>query len=1075
LFSIKSSFADCSKCELLGAKSCILETNCEDDLTKVDVIFVAENPGKVEIEKEVPLIGKAGQLFRRYFEKHKFNETNYLLTNSVLCQTIKPDGTTSNPSDEVINRCKVNCQTIIDICKPKLIVLIGSSALKAFGIAEFGITKIAGETKKWNGYDVFIMLHPSYVNRQINKLLPKFERDFEKLAYLYFGENKNKKTKRVKKEISNDDNNFYYKIPEKYYSGDYRLVDVQTIGKKILYIFRDKDNKKHYYSSTFPYVCYYLNDEETIPEIMVPFSELERVEFEEYFDSYNLDKSRTYNGDIKPEVLHAIDYYHQSKDEPVSNNMNVMFCDIEVYTETNDFPDPVYARSPITIITYRYNDIIETLVFDLFRRDTSKINLKNVKFYKDEKSLIFGFFKRIKELDPDILTGWNFIHFDIAYLVNRCRTLKIPLSSITKFGEIYVDLSNGVCDFPGYVVLDQLMLYKNFVFGSKESYKLDSIAKEELGESKVEIENFNTVFKNDLKRAIEYNIQDVELVYKLEKKLRFVSLQNEIRVICNSTFRNSSTPFGQLDSLLTTRLKKNGIAVRNSIHISKEKFEGAFVKEPIKGLHNWVVDFDFSSLYPSLILTYNIGVNTLECKLDNDLLSYNLMYDRSKLPDKVKVIYDPVYSKQEKDITKEELVELTKKYVYTINGCFYKKHEEEISFYAKILDDLISRRKEFKKMMFEAKKENDNFKYDLYYNRQLVYKILANAMYGVLGNPNFRFFNIDCARSITMSGQEAIKQCIIEANAYVNKLKTGKYEKPKQLEVSEIFKDLSRYTENIITSDTDSIFVKLEKLIDNNWTFDVIKEKILSWCDEIQSFLNNEIISNLVRKRNVDISTNKLSLKNEFVIKRGLFLAKKRYACYVILQEGVKTDEIDVKGIEIKRSDYPHYTKVLLQELLNILLKDEYVQVSKLLNTIKKAEESIIRMLSQGDLSVARPVSWSKKLENYKVIPQAVKGMINWNELVYDYFTHGSKGYLFKILGLDLDKAPEDVKKRYIENFINKDKLLTEIVVPIEEKNLPNYFVIDLKAMVKLAWTDRYKLLIDPIVNIEKENLVLTF
>src|SRR5574340_1043375 len=129
MFSIKSSIADCSKCKLLDQPSCILETNCKDDLTKVDVIFIAENPGKDEVKQGVPLIGKAGQTFRKYFQRYKLDKLNYLITNTVLCLTVNEDGTTGNPDEETINYCKVNCFHMIDTCKPKLIVLLGTSPM----------------------------------------------------------------------------------------------------------------------------------------------------------------------------------------------------------------------------------------------------------------------------------------------------------------------------------------------------------------------------------------------------------------------------------------------------------------------------------------------------------------------------------------------------------------------------------------------------------------------------------------------------------------------------------------------------------------------------------------------------------------------------------------------------------------------------------------------------------------------------------------------------------------------------------------------------------------------------------
>ena len=162
---IMQSFADCLGCSLIDAESCILDTNSRGDMSKVDIVFVAENPGKDEIKAEKPLVGRSGKTFRKYFDKYIKKDCKWLLTNSVMCLTLDDKGNTGNPDDETIDRCKVNCFNIIKTCNPKLIVLLGTSPMKAFGIAENGITKRRGQFYKWEGFDVLLTIHPSYVNR----------------------------------------------------------------------------------------------------------------------------------------------------------------------------------------------------------------------------------------------------------------------------------------------------------------------------------------------------------------------------------------------------------------------------------------------------------------------------------------------------------------------------------------------------------------------------------------------------------------------------------------------------------------------------------------------------------------------------------------------------------------------------------------------------------------------------------------------------------------------------------------------------------------------------------------------
>jgi uracil-DNA glycosylase family 4 len=255
LISIKNSLANCSVCELLENPSCILETNSKVDLSKVEVVFVAENPGKDEIAKKpepAPLVGRAGKLFRKYFTKFNINKRKYLLTNVVLCQTLNPDGTTGNPEQEVIDRCKVNCMEMIKSCNPKLVVLMGTSPMSAFGIAKAGITNLHGKLFEWEGHKIFLTVHPSFVNRN-KSFEPKFEEDMAKVAEL-LGEDhieieSDVKAKTIGKGM------FRYEIPKKFYTKDYRLIDIQYLSRrnKVLYIFRDKNNNKVYHTENDDY------------------------------------------------------------------------------------------------------------------------------------------------------------------------------------------------------------------------------------------------------------------------------------------------------------------------------------------------------------------------------------------------------------------------------------------------------------------------------------------------------------------------------------------------------------------------------------------------------------------------------------------------------------------------------------------------------------------------------------------------------------------------------------------------------------------------------------------------------
>ena len=1074
--SIKNSFAECLTCKLLNAPSCILETNSEDDLSKVEVIFISENPGKDEVIKGIPLIGKAGQMFRKYFDKYFKRNFKWLVTNTVLCLTINPDGTTSNPDDATIHKCKENCFRIIDICKPKLIVLLGTTPMKAFDIGESGITSPdkAGNFFKWNGYDVFLTMHPSYINRNKN-MEPRFDNELKRAAeYLgaKFSENK-------KSIASNKTGVYHYKIPDKYYTADYKLVDTQFIGKsgEVVYIFRDKDNNKVYHRENDDYVCYQIKPGVDAKKV-VKYEDLYQVKVP-YAQKFNLDPDITYEGDLKITVKHTQDYYLRKKEEEPELPLNVMFLDIETYAFGLEFSNIEDANDPIVMITYEYHDAVTTFVVDpkAIIKGNQQIIAKdpNIIICNSEKELLTRFFTAVRKLDPDIMTGWNSNYFDMPMIINRSKKLGIDPNSLSRFGQVNFEFYQGYVDIAGLVCLDMIDLYKTFSQSRKESYSLNAVAMAELKEGKLEASSmFGKIYREDVNRAIKYNIKDVTLLKDLNNKLKHIQLQDELRKICRASFRGSRSSMGQLDSLLVTFLKEKGLSSKNSLQQEKlEAFEGAFVKEPIIGIHDYIVDFDFASLYPSIIRTLNIGVNTFVMKLKDYQLGYDLVYHKDKLPDKIKIIIDPVQKPVEVEVTKEQLLKKIEEsnLVYSINGCFFKK--SETSFYSEILEGILQSRKIYKGKMFKAKEAGDQEKKGLYDIRQLVYKVLANSLYGILGNKVFRFFNVDCARTITLTGQEMIKNAIIEADNFVDSLKTGKHVRPEPLTKDEMYGDVSRVTPYVITGDTDSLFATLQDIVGKNKVEDL--KVIYDYCDRIQAYLNKELIPEIIKKHNIDPEMNKLELKNELVIKRGLFVSKKHYAVNVISQEGVKADEIVAMGLDTKRSDYPSYTKECLKELFDILLKSDKVSITRVNEYVKNKEKDFMDKIKKGDKTIARPVSWGKKLVDYKVIPQGVRAMENWNNLMYNTHSVGSKSYLFHIQGVDLDRAPKEIAENYNKNFLGKGKKLEVVAVPEDEKGLPDFLIPNVKEMLEFSWKDRYKILLGPLNEVKEKDKILKF
>jgi len=1075
LFSIKNSFANCSICDLLESPSCILETNCQDDLSQVEIVFIAENPGREEVRKEKPLVGKAGKLFRKYFNKFKFNKMKYLLTNVVLCQTLNRDGTTGNPEKKVIELCKINCMNIIKTCKPKLVVLMGTSPMSAFGLGKSGITSVheKGELFEWEGIKVRVIVHPSFVNRNSKTWEPKFEKAMADIARM-MGEKEIKvkevDIKKGKKGI------FRYRIPEKFYTDDYRLIDVQFLNKsnKVLYIFRDRENNKIFHKETDDYVCYQASKEVPAKKI-VPYDDLNQVTIK-YKDKYDLDPEITYEGDLRITAKHAMDYYHFNKGEAKKIHTNIMFFDIEVDTgKDRVFPKPTEAKYPINMLTTILNGYKTHYVIDNKTEKIEKKDVDSLKIFKNEKDMMKEFIQDFIKVDCDFMVGWNCISFDLEYIYNRLPKIGIIRESINKFNEFYVDGSKYVCHLPGIIAIDQDFLYRTFTFTKMENYKLGFIAEHELGISKIQLPlPFNRMYWEMLNTSIDYNIRDTELLEKLDEKLDHINLLNELRIICNTSF-DSVSSFGQIDSLMVSFLRERGIASKNgNPHTKKEQYPGAFVFEPTPGTYDWITDFDFASLYPSLMITYNIGVNSFVMKTKDPTLGYEITYYPENLPDKIDIIIDPLYENKVVKITKEQLFKKIEDYnlVYTINGCFFQPHKKEFSVFGEVVDMLMSSRKNYKNKMFEAIERKDEDAENFYYTRQLVYKVLSNTLYGVVANKAFRFFDLSLAAAITLSGQEALKTSIIEGDAYMRHLKDGSdYKKPLPLTKKEMFSDEmpDRSNKFIITGDTDSIFCCFE-----DFGSDLQVSDIHKWCADIESFLNDNIMVEMLKKHHGDFDFNRLKLKNELVISRGLFLAKKRYAIRVINNEGKEVDKINYMGVEIKRSDYPRKSKDFLTELLDLLLKSKKISLTKLMEFVNREEREFLKLIMNGDKSIARPVTYGKKIEDYKTIPQGVRAMEAWNKIVYDIHKTGTKAYMFWVSGVDIDKAPEDIRIKY-HRFVENGNKLEVIAVPDEEEKLPNYFIIDKDSALKFSFKDRYELMLKPLMTKMKKKTVLTF
>ena len=593
--------------------------------------------------------------------------------------------------------------------------------------------------------------------------------------------------------------------------------------------------------------------------------------------------------------------------------INVCNIDIEVGSE-NGFPEPSTASEPITAITYKMNNKFVVYGCGEFRND--RTDVKYIKCF-DEIDLIKRFIDDWTGDYPDIITGWNVKFFDIPYLVNRIKNVlgesfskKLSPWNFLSERKIFIMGREQVSFTPlGISVLDYIELYKKFVPGgtSQESYKLDAICHNDLGERKLSYEeygNLHTLYKDNYQLFINYNIKDVELVEKLDAKHKIIDLVLTLAYDNKCNYDDVFTQVRMWDVIITNRLMDNKIVVPPSKNSKKnEKYIGAYVKEPQLGMHKWIASFDLTSLYPMLIQQFNISPDTI-------IEPENYTSDHRKVLNQKITI--------ETMLNKEVETSLLNGYTLTPNGQLFRTTEQ--GFLSKIMEEMYDGRARYKKEAIKAKKELEKESDPIkrteiektiarYNNLQLVKKVSLNSAYGALGNEHFRFFDVRQASAITTAGQLAIRWIENKLNNYLNKL------------LSTQDKDY------VIASDTDSIYLSLDELVcqtlgEKSKTFD--EQQIITFMDKvcenkIQPFID-KCYDELARYTNA--YSQKMIMKREVLADKGIWTAKKHYVLNVYNNEGVayKTPQKKIMGLDMIKSSTPSACRTKLKESLDIIL-----------------------------------------------------------------------------------------------------------------------------------------------------------
>lgn len=654
------------------------------------------------------------------------------------------------------------------------------------------------------------------------------------------------------------------------------------------------------------------------------------------------------------------------------DKLEIAIIDIEVGSE-NGFPDPYEANEPITAIAIHYIDG-HKYVYGCGSYENN--DPENVTYHKckDEWSLCKHFLKMWSEKTPDIITGWNTKFFDIPYLINRfkkilgdddCKKLS-PWNRINERTTVINGRQLIAYELVGLASLDYIELYKWYAPGGKsqESYKLDNIANVELGEKKIsydEYDNLHQLYKLNYQKFIEYNIKDVDLILKLEDKLKLLELAVTLAYDTKTNYEDVFAQTRMWDSLTYSYLLEKNIIVPPRIIKDKDSaFEGAYVKEPQTGLHKWVASFDLNSLYPHLMMQYNISPETLiepqnYTQEMRDVLSQGITVDK--------------LLKSQIDTSNLSGATLTP------NGQFFRTDFQ--GFLPKMMEEMYQDRKKFKKFMLAAQQEYQNEtdtekkkelekKIAKYNNIQLAKKVSLNSAYGALGSQYFRFYDLRMALAVTLAGQLSIRWIENKLNEYLNKL-------------------LKTEEDYVIASDTDSIYLNLASLVDT--VFQSGSEdhaKIISFMDKVCEDKIQPYIDKSYQELAdyIHAYQQKMEMKREALASRGLWTAKKRYVLNVYNNEGVqyKEPKMKVMGLEMVKSSTPAIIRERMKETIKLIITGTETELHNYIEVFREhfnglpAEEVSFPRGCNGLSNYSDPLTLYKK-----GTPIHVKGAILYN------------------------------------------------------------------------------------------------
>lgn len=636
--------------------------------------------------------------------------------------------------------------------------------------------------------------------------------------------------------------------------------------------------------------------------------------------------------------------------------IRIGYLDIEVASDEG-FPHPEHASHEVISITLKVGATVLVWGLKPFETDRDDVIYKHC---ETEKQLLADFLNVWKKLDMDVVTGWNIDTFDIPYLVNRIHRLfsfreALKLSPLRVIMERKRRMKHGqealIYDLSGLQVIDYLRTYQKLCLKQRENYKLNTIANVELEEAKIdysEYRNLAHLYKEDHDKFIRYNINDVEIIERLEVKLRYLSVVFSLAYTAHVNYDDTFAQTRIWDALIYNYLiKKNIVVPPHREHVDRGAYEGAFVKDPKVGLHRWIVGFDLTSLYPSLIMQYNISPDTI---VDGERQNFR--------------IEDVIAGAISNDSD----------FIMTANGYHFRKTN---GFMTEIVKDIFKKRQYHKKKMVELEglyNKTKDKKYEKesiqHKSMQETYKVVANSCYGTMGTPYFRFYDVRLAEAITKSGQLSILWIMDKVNKYLNKVCGTKG------------KDF------IIAGDTDSIYITLDTLVQKFFPDTKNEKEILDFVEE----LSNDKLSKVITKEFKALSNvmgcpeNFMAMKRETISDKGFWTAKKRYVLNTRVDESgyLPEPKIKITGIEVVKSSFPQVSRETMKASIKLILDNDQTGLWKMIAETKAKYDT----LPVEDISIPRGVNAFDKYKtaNHGVYAKGItiqaRAALNYNGMI---------------------------------------------------------------------------------------------